>query len=81
MAELGEAKQMVDRPTANAFNDVLAMMLELYFFLTISFIFIQNDFLGGLQPGPRTIKQKVNKILTNAVLISISTISQNDTHF
>lgn len=80
-AELGEAKQTVDRPTANAFNDVLAMMLGLCFFLTIGFIFVPDDFLDGLQPGPRTIEQRVNKILTTTPLIGTSTISQTDTHF
>jgi membrane dipeptidase len=79
-AELGEAKQTVDKTTAKAFNDILAMMIALCFFLTIGFIFVPDDFLDDLQPGPRTIEQRVNKILTNTPLIGISIIPQNDAH-
>ena len=65
--EVGEAKSRT-----RALNDIMAVMLGLCFFVTLAFLFIPDDFLDGLQPAPRTIEERVNKILTNTPLIGIS---------
>jgi membrane dipeptidase len=68
-AEVGDIK-----PRTGAFNDILAVMLAFCFFFTLAFIFVPDDFLDGLQPGPRTIEERTNKILTNTPLIGILSI-------
>ncbi len=72
-AELGEAEAEA-KPRPRAFNDILAVILGLCFFATVAFIFVPDDILDGLQPEPRTIEQRVNKILANTPLIGISVI-------
>ncbi|PMD31970.1 hypothetical protein L207DRAFT_500327 [Hyaloscypha variabilis F] len=70
--ELGHTQQPEasnDEQTSSTFNDILVLFVGLCFFLTLGFMFVPDDALGGWQPGPRTIEQRVNKILTNTPLI------------
>jgi membrane dipeptidase len=81
-AEQGRSSRAeVDEPTRNAFNGVLILMLALCFFLVLGFAFIPDGALDGWQPGPRTIEQRVNKILTNTPLIGMFHILSKDQHF
>ena len=71
-AELGhhpDADASNDEHSRSTINDVLVLFAGLCFFLTLGFMFVPDDPLGGWQPGPRTIEQRVNKILTNTPLI------------
>ena len=77
-AELGHTPQADasnDEHTRSTFNDIFVLFLGLCFFLTLGFMFVPDDALGGWEPGPRTIEQRVNKILTNTPLIGISITS------
>jgi membrane dipeptidase len=67
-AELGETEA---KSRTRAFNDILAVILGLCFFATLAFIFVPDDVLDGIRPGPRTIEERVTKILTNTPLIGI----------
>lgn len=71
--ELGGARndETADPRTRQSFNDVLILILGLCFFLMLGFMFVPDDALGGWQPGPRTIEQRVNKILINTPLIGM----------
>ncbi len=70
-AEQGQVDDTSDEPTRTAFSDILVLFLALCFFLTFGFLFVPEDVLDGWQPGPRTIEQRVTKILTNTPLIGI----------
>jgi membrane dipeptidase len=70
--ELGEVRHPGDdEHRRNTFNDVLVLILGLCVFLTLAFTFVPDNVFDGWQPGPRTIEQRVNKILTNTPLIGI----------
>ena len=72
-AELDEARGPGDGEQARtAFNDVLVLFLGLCFLLTLGFVFVPDDLLDGWQPGPQTVEQRVNKILTDTPLIGMS---------
>ncbi len=73
-AELGHTQQPEARngeQTSSTFNDILVLFVGLCFFLTLGFMFVPDDALSDWQPGPRTIEQRVNRILTNTPLIGI----------
>jgi membrane dipeptidase len=80
-AELGEARGLGDDEHARtAFNDILVLFLGLCFFLTLAFVFVPDDVLDGWQPGPQTVEQRVNKILTDTPLIGTSITPRKDTY-
>ena len=61
-----------DMPRRHSFGSLMPVILGLCLVLSFAFLFLSKDTLGDERPAPRTIEQRVSKILTNTPLIGLS---------
>jgi membrane dipeptidase len=75
----GEAQEEKDDDQSpnNARNSLGALILGLCIILSLSFFVLPwlDDLGSDIKPGPRTIEQRVNKILTDTPLIGKTNLS------
>ena len=62
-----------DTPRRKILGDIMPLIFGLCLLFSFALIFLPEDILGDERPVPRTVEQRVNKILTDTPLIGILT--------
>ena len=62
-----------DPPRRKILGDIMPLIFGLCLLFSFALIFLPEDILGDERPVPKTVEQRVNKILTNTPLIGILT--------
>ncbi len=60
------------QPARQVFNDFMAMIFGLCVIVSFAFIFLPDDVVRDRRPIPKTIEERVNRILTDTPLIGTS---------
>jgi membrane dipeptidase len=72
-AEVFEDVQDDNTQRRKILGDIMPLIFGLCLLLSFVLIFLPEDILGDRRPVPRTIEQRVNRILTDTPLIGILT--------
>jgi membrane dipeptidase len=62
-----------DTPRRNILENIMPLIFGLCLLFSFALIFLPEDILGDERPVPKTVEQRVNKILTDTPLIGILT--------
>ena len=61
-----------DIPRRKIFGDIMPLIFGFCLLFSFALIFLPEGILGDERPVPRTVEQRVNRILTDTPLIGIS---------
>jgi membrane dipeptidase len=60
-----------DTPRRKILGDIMPLIFGLCLLFSLALIFLPEDIFGDQRPVPKTVEQRVNKILTDTPLIGI----------
>jgi membrane dipeptidase len=66
-----EVSEEDEKPQRQLFSDALPLIFSICILVILAFTFLSEDTNGSQRPEPKTIEQRVNRILTDTPLIGM----------